>query len=95
MAKTAIQVRVSAEQRDAIRACAEQADLGVSEYVRRAALGELDATPPLAASSPQSEQSAPAADDLEARIAARAKQLHLAHGRTKRVALAEARRELA
>ena len=85
MPKTAIQVRVTDEQRDAIRARAKHAGLSLSDYVRRQALGDS----PAASSAPVLP-----AGDLEARIAARARQLY-AKGATQRQAETQARRELA
>ena len=127
MASKIVSVRFPDAELAELQARAARADLGVSEYVRRAALGDLDATPSPATSSPPSKQSPlvgkvppsaaaatpspapspesssgpavvelspPAADDLEAKVEARAQQLY-GRGLTRRQAATQARRELA
>jgi hypothetical protein len=105
MPKTAIQVRVSTEQREAIRARADRAGLNLSDYIRGRALGEVEAptgkvSPPTSPATPSAspepepvEPSPPAADDdLEAKIERRAQQLHARMSKSS--ARAQARREL-
>lgn len=80
-----------------LRAHAEKAGLGVSEYVRRAAVGDLDAT-----ASPAAVQPSPPAPDApapaqpnEAKVEARAKLIYGRDGIPMARARAQARRELA
>lgn len=108
MPKTAIQVRVSAEQRDEIRARAERVGLSLSDYIRHRALGEVEVEavePPVGKVSPPPSTATPspaaspeppppaADDDLEGKVAARARQLY-GRGLTRRQAAIQARREL-
>lgn len=100
-----IELRVTVEEKAQIGRSAEQVGVGLSEFIRRQLLGDPDATSapparppadatPTSPATPSPEQSPPATDDdLEARIAARAKVLERRMG--KRAAWATARRELA
>ncbi len=119
VASKIVSVRFPDDQLTALQDRADRAGLNLSDYIRRRALGEVEAveppvgkvpaptspatpsptpaTPepssgPAVESSPPAPGDRPADDDLEARTAARARQLHVRM--SKAAALAQARREL-